>query len=223
MKLEHVAGNLTCNISASNRANPWGCNYGTKPIKAKVLTVITDADNEVVFPANTDVSKAFTVPGFNALMSHILVFTNYEHPNYFEEGQELRVWYIEDLFNFKSESNNGGIHCINVYVTIQKKYLWIVIWKLVVRHLDVAKNGKFLVLFRSLIFVGREEFRKKYARVFVDLYFSCCIVDSALIQEKICIKEGPYPSIFYAVYKGNCYRHLLHCQKFVMVLVCENS
>ena len=122
IKLEHVSGNLTCNISASNRANLWGCNYGTKPVKAKVLTVITDADNEVVFPANNDVSKAFTVPGFDALMSHILVFTNYAHPNYFEERQELRVWYIEDLFNFRSESNNGGIHCVNVYATIQKKY-----------------------------------------------------------------------------------------------------
>ena len=84
------------------------------------MTVITDADNEVVFPANFASSKAFTVPGFNALMSHVLVFTNYAYPNYFDEGQELRVWYIEDLFNFGSESNNGGIHCINVYATVQK-------------------------------------------------------------------------------------------------------
>ena len=120
IKLEHVSGNLTCNISASNRGNLWGCNYGTKPSTANVLTVITDANNEVVFPANIGSSKAFTAPGFNALMSHVLVFTNYAYPNYFDEGQELRVWHIEDLFNFRSEPNSGGIHCVNVYATFQK-------------------------------------------------------------------------------------------------------
>ena len=105
IKLEHVSGNLTCNISASNSANLWGCNHGTISRKAKVLTVITDADNEVVFPANIDSSKAFIVPGFNASMSHILVFTNFAYPNYFSTGQELRVWYIQDLFKFRSEYN----------------------------------------------------------------------------------------------------------------------
>ena len=118
--LEHVSGHLTCNISAPNSANLWGCNHGTKSRKAKVLTVITDADNEVVFPANIDSSKAFIVPGFNASMSHILVFTNFAYPNYFNKGQELRVWYIQDLFKFRSEYNNGGTHCVNVYATIQK-------------------------------------------------------------------------------------------------------
>ena len=116
IKLEHVSGNLTCGIAAPNKKNLWGCNYGPKPGDAKVLTVITDADNEVVFPANIDSSTPFNVPGFNALTSQILVFTNFAYPNYFNKGQEIRIRYIEDP-NIASASNNGGMHCINLYAS----------------------------------------------------------------------------------------------------------
>ena len=116
IKLEHVSGNLTCGIAAPNKKNLWGCNYGPKPGDAKVLTVITDADNEVVFPANIDSSTPFNVPGFNALTSQILVFTNFAYPNYFNKGQEIRIRYTEDP-NIASASDNGGMHCINLYAS----------------------------------------------------------------------------------------------------------
>lgn len=120
IKLEHVSGKLTCDIFHSYRANLWGCNSRTKSNEAVLSTVITDADNQVVFPANSNSSKVITVPGFNAAVSHVLVFTNFVYPNYFDKGQELRIWYNSDLLDF-TEFDNGGIHCVNVYATIQRK------------------------------------------------------------------------------------------------------
>ena len=108
---------MTCEIAAPNKTNLWGCNYGPKPSDAKVLTVITDADNKVVFPANIDSSVPFNVPGFNALTSKNLVFTNFAYPNYFNKGQEIRIWYIDDLRNTASAFGNGGMHCINLYAS----------------------------------------------------------------------------------------------------------
>lgn len=112
IKLEHVSGKLTCDIFHSYRANLSGCNSRTKSTEAVLSTVITDADNQVVFPANSNSSKA--------AVSHVLVFTNFVYPNYFDKGQELRIWYNSDLLDF-TEFYNGGIHCVNVYATIQRK------------------------------------------------------------------------------------------------------
>ena len=112
IKLEHVSGKLTCDIFHSYRANLSGCNSRTKSNEAVLSTVITDADNQVVFPANSNSSKA--------AVSHVLVFTNFVYPNYFDKGQELRIWYNSDLLDF-TEFYNGGIHCVNVYATIQRK------------------------------------------------------------------------------------------------------
>ena len=112
IKLEHVSGKLTCDIFHSYRANLSGCNYRTKSNEAVLSNVITDADNQVVFPANSNSSKA--------AVSHVLVFTNFVYPNYFDKGQELRIWYNSDLLDF-TEFYNGGIHCVNVYATIQRK------------------------------------------------------------------------------------------------------
>ena len=112
IKLEHVSGKLTSDIFHSYRANLSGCNSRTKSNEAVLSTVITDADNQVAFPANSNSSKV--------AVSHVLVFTNFVYPNYFDKGQELRIWYNSDLLDF-TEFYNGGIHCVNVYATIQRK------------------------------------------------------------------------------------------------------
>ena len=98
------------------RTNLWGCTSISGEEEPKVSTVVTDASNRVIFPANfDDKSLHFKVLGFNAKTSQILVFTNLAYPNFFNKGEELRIWYSEDLFN-STTGDNGGTHCINVYV-----------------------------------------------------------------------------------------------------------
>ena len=53
--------------------------------------------------------------GFDPRTSQILVLTNYAYPSFFVRGQQLRVWYTEDLKGY-STSNNYGTHSIKVYV-----------------------------------------------------------------------------------------------------------
>ena len=109
-----------CDIFHLYEANLWGCNSRTKPIEEVLSTVITDADNQVVFPANSNSSKGIIVPGFSVSVSHILVFTNFAYPKYFPKAQKLRVWYNSDLLDF-TEFDNDGIHCGNVYATLQSR------------------------------------------------------------------------------------------------------
>ena len=104
--MEHISGDLTCSMSPQKR-NLWGCD-------ADVMSIITDANNEVVFPANIDNPKRFKVPGFDAKTSQSLVFTNHAYPNFFIKGQELRIWYTEDLNDYTT-SDNDGKHCVKVY------------------------------------------------------------------------------------------------------------
>lgn len=80
------------------------------------MTIIADLNYEIIFPTNFDGSKdlKFKVPGFNAETSQILVFTNLAYPSYFQKGEELRIWYTEDLYNYKTH-DNLGTHCVKAY------------------------------------------------------------------------------------------------------------
>ena len=106
IKLEHISGDLTCSTTPQRR-NLWGCD-------TNVMSVITDSNNEVVFPANIDNPRGFKVPGFDARSSQILVYTNHAYPNFFMKDQELRIWYTEDLNDYTT-SDNSGTHCVKVY------------------------------------------------------------------------------------------------------------
>lgn len=114
IKLKHVSGNLTCRVGSPQSTTLWGCAFFITRDKPQVMTVVTDDSNRVVFPVNLTGDRFFELPGFNPYISHILVFTNLAYPNFFNKGQELRIWYTEDLYNHTTY-DNGGVHCINVY------------------------------------------------------------------------------------------------------------
>lgn len=109
IKLQHISGDLSCDITSPHRATLWGCD-------TSVLTIITDNNNEVVFPANINISKGikYKIPGVNAKTSKVLVFTNLAYPSFFKTDQELRIWYTEDLFDDDTE-DNSGMHCVKAY------------------------------------------------------------------------------------------------------------
>ena len=107
IKLEHISGYLTCGVGVPDARSLWGCHTA-------VRTLITDANNRVVFPANIDNPLHSNVPVYDAKTSQILVFTNFAYPSFFVKGQELRIWYSEDLYDYTTH-DNGGKHCIKVY------------------------------------------------------------------------------------------------------------
>ena len=62
-------------------------------------------------------SSRYTLPGYDAQSSEI-IFSGFPNPLHLSSGQELRIWYKEDLKN-DSEFDNGGTSCADVFV----KYL----------------------------------------------------------------------------------------------------
>ena len=76
---------------------------------------LTDASNTILLPMGQ--SSRYTTPGYDAQSSEIL-FSGFPNPLHLSSGQELRMWYEEDLKN-DSEFDNGGTSCADVFV----KYL----------------------------------------------------------------------------------------------------
>ena len=93
IKLGHVSGDLTCVTKDPITTTFWGCTYRNED---KTMTIITDSNNEIIFPTTFDGSKdlKFKVPGFNAETSQILVFTNLAYPSYFQKGEELARYLV---------------------------------------------------------------------------------------------------------------------------------
>ena len=116
--LKHKSGNVTCTVTPVEMSY-WGCN-----LINHINMIVTDKNNNVIFPSIKQINKFmvgrwYFLPGFQG-NSDVLVFTTdyVSRPKYIEDGgQEIRIWYGEDLVN-SSESDNSGTHCVEVISTI---------------------------------------------------------------------------------------------------------
>ena len=108
---------MTCAISSISHWSFWGC--GNDPlVKNHVDVTITTSSNSILFPPNVFFTvRAFEawseLPGYNSFSPEIILprFSPYS----VNSGQELRLWFGQDLVN-SAESDNGGLVCCNVYV-----------------------------------------------------------------------------------------------------------
>ena len=100
-KLVHISGEVGCFFNGRSK---WGC---TDP--DNIATVITDDQNNVVFPE--DHTYPYTIHGFGSnspeLMLHFFI------PLVVTAGQEFRVWYTEDLYT-GDDNNYPGPTCMKV-------------------------------------------------------------------------------------------------------------
>lgn len=117
VKLVHLSGAVTCDTRLGvSKWSFWGC--GSHPaLKNHVDVTITTASNHLISPPsqffNTYASAKWSeIPGFNSFSSEIVLpFLSAYSVN---SGQQLRLWYGEDLVN-QSEADNGGKVCCDVY------------------------------------------------------------------------------------------------------------
>ena len=106
VKLVHLSGQVSCHQPGSSK---WGCSG------KHIFVFLTDASNTILLPM--DQNSPYTIPGYDAQSSEI-IFSGFPNPLHLRSGQELRMWYEEDLKNLH-ESDNGGTSCADVFV----KYL----------------------------------------------------------------------------------------------------
>ena len=105
VKLVHLNGTMSC---AVNSGAKWAC----RPAKKKLRVFITDASNTTILPRSKNGS--YMIPGYNSSSSEIII-TDFQNPLYLSSGQDLRLWFGNDLFDHNEEDINGKV-CTNVFV-----------------------------------------------------------------------------------------------------------
>lgn len=123
VELVHKRGYLSCiGLNIQNKIYPsrWGCTYPN--FVNYVGTYITNNKDAIIFP--TQKSARFhhggnwaEVKGMNC-NSTALGYSNWLNPVRVVKGDELRIWYGEDLRN-SGESNNNGRSCATVRTLIE--------------------------------------------------------------------------------------------------------
>ena len=122
IKLVHLYGYVSCNTNGdSNSWSYWGCGYSSGSLKDKVNVVITASSNHIILPPNQFLTQSGSyasgkwhdILGFNS-WSPELVLSVFSHPLWVSSGQQLRVWYGEDLVDY-AETDNAGRVCCDVY------------------------------------------------------------------------------------------------------------
>ena len=103
-KLVHVSGSVSCKYGVFTK---WGCN----PSESYIQTVLTNSSDVIIVPESQ--RTPYTLNGYHS-DSQEIVFPVLTNPMVLASGQELRLWYGEDLAD-DSESNNGGTTCADVY------------------------------------------------------------------------------------------------------------
>ena len=101
LKLVHISGEVGCVSTARSK---WGCSDPNI-----IATVITDDQNNVVFPE--DRIYPYKIDGFGSNSPELML--NFFIPLLVTAGQEFRVWYSEDLHGGGAD-NYPGPSCMKV-------------------------------------------------------------------------------------------------------------
>ena len=116
IKLSHVSGVSCAKFRPSTR---WGCAF----FKINQFqTTITDSTNKAIFPSERTATFNYIVDGGNKITTKEVILTS-DVPYSVKEGDELRIWYGEDLlahldpvaYSARSADNDGDIsHCVKI-------------------------------------------------------------------------------------------------------------
>ena len=114
VKLVYQFGYVSCNANVKNYWSFWGCGEGAG---MKVNTVITDSSDHTLMPPKEFENlvsgvKYYKIPGYNSMSPEIILSSFSSTP--VEAGEQLRLWYGEDLQNV-NERDNGGRVCCTAY------------------------------------------------------------------------------------------------------------
>lgn len=117
VKLEHVSGLISCDVNTPTFGSGiWTCSDDSNLL----TTFITNIKNEIIFPPGVTLQELTK----QIKISDSSVYKLTEKDMVYNSpilavaaNTELRIWNANDLASDISDQNNGGTHCVNVYVT----------------------------------------------------------------------------------------------------------
>ena len=116
MKLVYQRGFVRCARKRVHNSR-WGCYHHAESLKHPLNVLVTDADNNVVYPSEKYIQNTgmwYYLPFTDAKFSKELVFTDYANPFYLANHTHIRIWYGEDMMQYKNCDNFGRV-CVEVW------------------------------------------------------------------------------------------------------------
>lgn len=122
IKLTHVNGGVSCNTLNNNPPSRWGCNNPWNVLYKPNLfkTVVTESlTNQVIFPSTHDKNFMHIVDGGDLFTTKAVILTS-AVPYPVKAGDELQIWYSEDLLEhldlkYWTHDNDPNIlHCVKI-------------------------------------------------------------------------------------------------------------
>ena len=119
IKLVHLYGYVSCIFHTKASWTYWGCNIPECYPKwtDRIGVAITNSTNDLLLPTShfliTGETMWYRIPGYHSL-SPELVLSFFSNPHSMSSGEELRLWYGEDLLDY-TEHDNDGKACCDVY------------------------------------------------------------------------------------------------------------
>lgn len=118
-KLVYRSGYVNCRVSDPQYRTKWGCTFLATP---NLGVLITDSLQQRILPTDKatfavgvscHANTMYGLPGFTS-ESPELGFHNFSVPLAVSVGQELQIWYTEDLYDCY-EGDNDGQTCTDMF------------------------------------------------------------------------------------------------------------
>lgn len=120
MKLVYRSGKVRCDSKVAFESR-WGCYHHPDYVRHPLNVIVTDQHDHIIYPDEKFFKNGglwYYLPFVDALHSDELVFTNYDNPFYISSKVTIKIWYGEDLRNWRA-ADNGGKVCVDVYADLK--------------------------------------------------------------------------------------------------------
>jgi len=116
MTFIHVEGELAC-FRDQRFATNFGCDIN-KNTRDAFSIFVTTSDNQIILPGNDNQLRRdhlfYEVVGASSRDAKVFTLQP-DEPTFFNKGDEIRVWYGEDLWNRHDWGNGDSEVCVHVY------------------------------------------------------------------------------------------------------------
>ena len=114
IKLTHMSGVVSCVGTLPHIR--WGCNSPWYT-RRMFQTVVTDSQDNLIFPSSLQTAPYihfYEIPAVDCDTAKEIIIRS-DTPHMVKHGEELQIWYIQDLLNASEDNNNYDVrHCVKV-------------------------------------------------------------------------------------------------------------